>query len=347
MKRPTITPEWITEGKTTLIHKKGETDVAKNYRPITCLPTYYKLLTLILTDSIYQHLIEQQILPCGQKGIRRQIHGCKDHLMIDKLLTEDVRRKNRSASMMWIDYKRSFPSVPHSWLLEAMKTYKIDNNIIEFIKTTIPTWRTNLNLPYVNGCISMDNINITRILPQGDSLSPLLFCICLFPISNILKRANVGCKLKKKKISNLLYMDDLKLFAKNPEEMERTRKLISNFSKDINMEFNLDKCAMLHINKGKVIQSTTVKDIPQLDIEDNYKYLGVIQNNKLLQKQIKENTTKEYFSRLRNTLNSNVSAKNISTTIKAFVMPIMRYGFKILKWTTTELKLLDQKQENY
>ena len=83
--------EWLTGGKTTLLYKKGNTNEAKNYRPITCLPTYYKLLTLILTDNIYEHVTTNNILPLEQKGIRRKERGCKDHLILDKIITEDAK----------------------------------------------------------------------------------------------------------------------------------------------------------------------------------------------------------------------------------------------------------------
>ena len=38
-------PEWLTSGITFLIPKNGNTENPKNYRPVTCLPTIYKLLT--------------------------------------------------------------------------------------------------------------------------------------------------------------------------------------------------------------------------------------------------------------------------------------------------------------
>jgi len=59
---PQHAPTWITQGRTTLIHKNGPTSEAKNYRPITCLPTYYKLATLILTERIYEHVTTNQII---------------------------------------------------------------------------------------------------------------------------------------------------------------------------------------------------------------------------------------------------------------------------------------------
>ena len=73
--QPESAPPWLTNGKTTLLHKDGDTSDAKNYRPITCLPTYYKLITLMLTDKVYQHVTENSILPPEQKGIMRGARG--------------------------------------------------------------------------------------------------------------------------------------------------------------------------------------------------------------------------------------------------------------------------------
>ena len=64
-------------------------------------------------------------------------------------------------------------------------------------------------------------IQIRRGIFQGDSLSPLLFCIALIPLTNELNRADCGYQVHgtERKISHLLYMDDLKLLARNENEL--------------------------------------------------------------------------------------------------------------------------------
>ena len=44
------TPSWLNQGLTYLLPKSAETKSPKNYRPITCLPTLYKILTATLTE---------------------------------------------------------------------------------------------------------------------------------------------------------------------------------------------------------------------------------------------------------------------------------------------------------
>jgi len=74
------------------------------------------------------------------------------------------------------------------------------------------TWRMRISLPTKEYKITLDEIFIERGSFQGDSFSPLLFCIALAPLSRILQRAKVGFKSDSKTISHLLYMDDLKVF---------------------------------------------------------------------------------------------------------------------------------------
>ena len=54
VKDPKQTPDWLVEGATNLLPKKEETWIPKNYRPIACLPTTFKILTSVITDRAVQ-----------------------------------------------------------------------------------------------------------------------------------------------------------------------------------------------------------------------------------------------------------------------------------------------------
>jgi len=96
-------------------------------------------LTPILTDKIYEQTTTNDILPFEQKELRKKDRCCKDHLMLEKIFSEDAKRKKRSISMIRIYYKKAYYSVPHSWLIEAMKIYNIDETIFNFIRVLMPT----------------------------------------------------------------------------------------------------------------------------------------------------------------------------------------------------------------
>ena len=69
-------PSWLTRGRTSLLQKdKSKSNIASNYRPITCLPLMWKLLTYAIADQIYAHLDQEKLLPEEQKGCRNGSRG--------------------------------------------------------------------------------------------------------------------------------------------------------------------------------------------------------------------------------------------------------------------------------
>ena len=61
VKDPKQTPDWLVQGATNLLPKKEETLIPKNYRPIACLPTTFKILTSVITDRLYNHLEKEAL----------------------------------------------------------------------------------------------------------------------------------------------------------------------------------------------------------------------------------------------------------------------------------------------
>jgi endo-1,4-beta-D-glucanase Y len=123
--------------------------------------------------------------------------------------------------MAQIDYQKAFDRVPHNWTRKSLEITGINNKIISFTKKVMCYWRKRMHLHTDSKSIETENIEIQCGIFQGDSLSPLLFCSCLIPLIEQLKRLNTGYEehTTNTKISHLLYMDDLKLIGKLKEEL--------------------------------------------------------------------------------------------------------------------------------
>ena len=75
-------------------------------------------------------------------------------------------------------------------------------------------------------------VNIEREIFQEEILSPLLFVICLIPLSDTLRKINAGYQLGKrqhKNINYLLFMDDLKLYGKSVKRLKDLQTLLESF----------------------------------------------------------------------------------------------------------------------
>ena len=121
------TSRWMTKWRTVLILKeKSKQNEASNYRPITCLPLTWKLLTGIIADEIYVFLENEGLLPEEQKGCRRKSKGTGDQLHIHEMLLQEVKQRKKNLAMGWIDYWKAYDMAPHSWeikLKDIMKAY--------------------------------------------------------------------------------------------------------------------------------------------------------------------------------------------------------------------------------
>lgn len=345
---PECMPEYLTRGKTYMLPKDNDTKNPAKYRPITCLNTTYKLLTGILTDRLYAHLTRNGVLAEEQKGCRRGSKGCKEQVLLDSVIVGS----NRKLHTAYIDYKKAFDSVPHSWILEALSIYGVAPQLSGFLERAMDRWETMLVLR-LGGPVTVitDTIRIRRGIYQGDSLSPLLFCVAMNPLSSVLNRTEVGARVcgnqaDSTKVTHLLYMDDIKLYARSAEGLESLLRHTEMFSKDISMEFGIDKCRTAVTGESTVgtradgFTCESGEIVLGMEEEETYKYLGFLQSRKLEHRQIKDRLTKQFISRVTKIVKTKLNGKNMVKAINTYAIPVLSYSFGVIKWTKEELRRL-------
>ena len=89
--------------------------------------------------------------------------------------------------MAWIDYKKAYDMVPHSWLEKCLEIFKVAENVRHLIRNSMQSWNTSL----IAGGKELGKINIRRGIFQGDSLSPLLFVLAMIPLSMVLRKESL------------------------------------------------------------------------------------------------------------------------------------------------------------
>ena len=71
----------------------------ENFRPITCVPLMWKLLTGIISDDMYCFMENENLLPEEQKACRRKSKGTKDQLLINKTIPKYCRKRRANLAM--------------------------------------------------------------------------------------------------------------------------------------------------------------------------------------------------------------------------------------------------------
>ena len=88
-------PDWMTFGKTVLCQKDpAKGSAVDSYRPISCLPMMWKLMTGMLAEKMYSHLGRENVLPSEQNRCRKRSCGTKVRLLIDKAMLRDCKNRH-------------------------------------------------------------------------------------------------------------------------------------------------------------------------------------------------------------------------------------------------------------
>ena len=120
-------------------------------------------------------------------------------------------------------------------------------------------WATKVFLNTDKEQIETDEIKYLNGILQGDLLSLILYILSVNPLSFLLEKCNgytIGTRSKSNTILNhLFFVDDLKLFAGNLYIAKQLLDIVTTFPKDINMQFGVDKCTYMYIERGKAKKS--------------------------------------------------------------------------------------------
>ena len=139
-----------------------------------------------------------------------------------------------------------------------------------------------------------------------------------------------------------MYMDNIKLFAKNEKELETLIHAVRIYSQDIGMESDTEKCAMLVMKSGER-HMTDGMELPNHDKirthgeDETYKYLVILEADTIKQVEMKDKIRKEYLRRTRKLLETKLSSRNLIKGINTWAVFLIRYSGPFLKWTRDEI----------
>ena len=145
-----------------------------------------------------------------------------------------------------------------------------------------------------------------------------------------------------------MYMDDIKLFAKNEKELETLIQAVEIYNQDIGMEFGIEKCALFVMKSGKRHLTDGI-ELPNQDKfrtlakNETNKYLGILEADTIKRVEMKNKIQKEYLRRTRKHLEINLSSRNLIKGINTWTVVLVRYSGPFLKWTRDELRQMDQR----
>ena len=150
-----------SEGKCNL-HLKGSDSESGNYRPISVLPYFSKILEKIMYNLLYKHLKENDILFKKQFGFQQK-HSTEYAILQSIDQVNNSFERNQFTLGILIDLSKTFDTVDRKILISKLKNYGVRGNNLKCFESYLSNRKQFI--AYNNKYTSFKTI--TCGVPQG------------------------------------------------------------------------------------------------------------------------------------------------------------------------------------
>jgi hypothetical protein len=129
-----VFPERLKYATVKLVYKKGSKQDLSNYRPISLLPVFSKVLEKIIYARLSSHLLNNKVLSLHQFGFREHLSTNQAIFSLVNTILEALN-KNHKVRGIFCDLHKAFDSVNHKILLKKLQFYGIVGKFYKLIKS--------------------------------------------------------------------------------------------------------------------------------------------------------------------------------------------------------------------
>ena len=187
------------------IHKKGNKQCLKNYRPVSLVPICGKMLERLIFNEMFRFLIENNLISSNQSGFKPG-DSCINQLLS---ITHEIYKSfddGFEVRGVFLDISKAFDKVWHEGIIFKLEQNGISSKLLSVLSDFLKDRKQGVTL---NGQVhSWTGVNAD--VPQGSILGPLL---SLVYINDLADGLSSNAKLFANDTSLFLVIHDVDTFA--------------------------------------------------------------------------------------------------------------------------------------
>lgn len=304
------------------VHKKGEMDEEKNYRPISLLSNISKIFERVMCDRLISFFERHSVISGRQNGFRK---GKSTIRAIYQALERVINSLNdrKLTIMMCMDLSKAFDSVNHDLLCRKLEMYGVRGTSLCLIESYLKDRVQQVVECDENGVLrKSEKIVVNKGVPQGSILGPLLYIIYTNELPDVTDEYVV------------LYADDTSLiFSEENEEIilhkvHTALDALNEYFSVNDLLLNVLKTQTLIFGNRTEKSTALYYNGGELKSLESMRFLGVEVDKRLDWKAHIEclaRSISRYCYALR-VVSDNVSVEAAITAYHAYVQSRLRYG---------------------
>ena len=265
---------------------------------------------------------------------------------------EEVKQDHHTLTVAFYDYKKAYDKVHHDWMIRVYKCTRIPRSVIKLMEQLMRKWKTRLGIWSDDEKMTRQWIQILCGFLQGDSYSPVGFCISEILVCILLQHSHgyrmgePGNRIMKR--THSLFVDNLKVCQESHNALKNVNEIIVQASHDTGACYEASKCAKIVFEHGKIMRREGLQVLEErvktIDPDENeiYKFLGIEQADGIRTKTVFERVKEEVSKRVKIIANTEFHDANLIKAINMKVILVAAYAMNICRFNVNELKELDQ-----
>lgn len=321
-----IFPENMKIAKVVPLYKNGNKNIFTNYRPVSLLPQFSKILEKLFNKRLLSFIDKYDILSESQYGFRKNRSTSLALWEFVENISNSLDNKKHTIGV-YIDLKKAFDTIDHGLLIKKLEFYGIRGIASNWLYTYL-----NKRQQYVqfdNKASSL--LEIKCGVPQGSVLGPQLFILYINDICNVSKIVHF-----------ILFADDTNLFV-NGDNIDELCLILNRELDKLNTWFIINKLS-LNVSKTNYMIFSYKAISNNICIKFNCSSIERVRVTKFLGIWIDDKLNwKEHITRIKNKLSKSIAIMHKSKHLLdnqslyilycSLILPYLNYCLEI--WGNT------------
>jgi exonuclease III len=281
-----IYPSQLKVARVVPIYKNGDQSDLNNYRPISLLSVFAKVLDRAMYERLIQFINKHNLLSDSHHGFVKDKNTTSALVESMSFIAEALDKGIKPVGIFF-DLSKAFDTVNKALLLRKLDIHGISGLALKWFESFLSDRRQYVDLETESGSVQSQTLTLQNGVPQGGILSPLLFLI----FSNDL-HSNITSVISNEQNFRLCqYADDTTILIKNNKQRlhstcHTAADAMSNWCDRNGLKLNASKSTVLQFSNNhskfdecSLLVKCAKKSIP---VKNVIKFLGIQVDDKLI-----------------------------------------------------------------